>query len=371
MKKKLNIFFSNSISKHKWGGGEKWMVAAAKGLSDRGHSVILSGKANSLLLKKAKEQSLKTLPLNIYADYNPFKIWYTKKILQNQKIDVIVLNLNKDIRVAGIAAKLAKVPAIIARNGLQLFSDKWKYKMTIGLVDGIITNSKSIQEAYERFSWMETGKTVVIYNGLKSQEYNIKNIDLNNAWNIPNNNIVFVAAGRLTSQKGFDLLIKAASRIDHLNNPYTILIAGKGKEKNRLDGLIKDYKMEDKVRLIGFQENLLSILKSSDFVIMPSRQEGMPNVVMESMALGKPVLAANVNGVPELIDHDVNGYIFEPMKIDAIEDAMNYAIRHYKSPIVDNWGKKAKDHVRLNFTIEKMLDNLEEYFYFKCENSIR
>jgi len=83
MKKKLNIFFSNSISKHKWGGGEKWMVAAAKGLSDRGHSVILSGKANSLLLKKAKEQSLKTLPLNIYADYNPFKIWYTKKILQN------------------------------------------------------------------------------------------------------------------------------------------------------------------------------------------------------------------------------------------------------------------------------------------------
>ena len=50
---------------------------------------------------------------------------------------------------------------------------------------------------------------------------------------------------------------------------------------------------------------------------------------------------------------------------------MNYAIRHYKSPIVDNWGKKAKDHVRLNFTIEKMLDNLEEYFYFKCENSIR
>ena len=56
---------------------------------------------------------------------------------------------------------------------------------------------------------------------------------------------------------------------------------------------------------------------------------------------------------------------------DNIEDAMNYAIRHYKSPIVDNWGKKAKDHVRLNFTIEKMLDNLEEYFYFKCENSIR
>ena len=129
--------------------------------------------------------------------------------------------------------------------------------------------------------------------------------------------------------------------------------------------------MDNRIRLIGFQENLSGILKSSDFVIMPSRQEGMPNVVMESMALGKPVLAANVNGVPELIDHCVNGYIFEPMKIDAIEDAMKYAIKHYKSEVVENWGKQAKDHVQLNFTIEKMLDNLEEYFYFKCENSIR
>ena len=52
MKKKLNIFFSNSISKHKWGGGEKWMVTAAKGLSKRGHNVYISGKANSILLEK-------------------------------------------------------------------------------------------------------------------------------------------------------------------------------------------------------------------------------------------------------------------------------------------------------------------------------
>ena len=47
MKKKLNIFFSNSISAHKWGGGEKWMVTAGKGLNERGHNVILSGKSNS------------------------------------------------------------------------------------------------------------------------------------------------------------------------------------------------------------------------------------------------------------------------------------------------------------------------------------
>ena len=65
MKKKLNIFFSNSISKHKWGGGEKWMVTAAKGLSKRGHSVYISGKANSILLEKAIGENLNTVPLNL------------------------------------------------------------------------------------------------------------------------------------------------------------------------------------------------------------------------------------------------------------------------------------------------------------------
>ena len=91
MKKQLNIFFSNSISAHKWGGGEKWMVTAGKGLKERGHNVILSGKSNSVFLTKAEEAGLDIIPLNIYADYNPFKIIHTKWILKRNKIDVLFL----------------------------------------------------------------------------------------------------------------------------------------------------------------------------------------------------------------------------------------------------------------------------------------
>ena len=86
--KKLNIFFSNSISSQKWGGGEKWMVTAANGLKKRGHNTILSGKANSEFLLRAQQENLDILPLNIYADYNPLKIWYTKKILQKSSLTV-------------------------------------------------------------------------------------------------------------------------------------------------------------------------------------------------------------------------------------------------------------------------------------------
>ena len=369
MGKNLNIFFSNSISAHKWGGGEKWMVTAGKGLKERGHHVTLSGKSNSVFLTKAKESGLDILPLNIYADYNPFKILHTKWILKKKKIDVIVLNLNKDIRVAGIAARMADIPVIIARNGIQLFSDKWKHKMTIKLVDGIITNSKSIKNAYNQFSWMDKNKTTVIYNGLLLKK-NIKPVDIKTIWNIPENHVVFVAAGRLVPQKGFDLLIEAANRLKKSTRPFTLLIAGMGKDRKSLQEKIVLNKLSN-VKLIGFQNNLPPILKASDYVIMPSRQEGMPNVVMESMALGKSVLAAKVNGVSELMDHNRTGYIFDPMKVKPILDAMNFVLDNHGSEKIINWGLLAKDHIKNNFRLDKMIDHLESYFYDQYAQSYR
>jgi len=360
--KKLNIFFSNSISTHKWGGGEKWMVTAANGLKARGHNVILSGKANSEFLNRAKESGLDILPLNIYADYNPFKIWYTKRILKKNSIDVIVLNLNKDIRVAGVAARWAKVPVIIARNGIQLFSDKWKYKKTIGIVDGIITNSKSIQKAYNDFPWMDKNKTTVIYNGLQLRD-SIEKYDIRTKWDIEKESVIFVAAGRLTSQKGFDLLIDAANKLNSASKPFHILIAGTGKDHNQLTSQIEKYGLGNSIKLIGFQENLDSILLAADYIIMPSRQEGMPNVVMEGMALGRPVLAANVNGVPELMEHLKTGYIFEPFNVDAIVKTIEFVLDKHDSEEILDWGSVAKKHIADNFTIDHMLDKLEEYFY--------
>ena len=370
MEKKLNIFFSNSISAHKWGGGEKWMITAACGLKNRGHGVTVSGKANSVFLNNAVEAGLDIIPLNIYADYSPFKIWYTKRILKRKKVDVIMLNLNKDIRVAGIAARMANIPVIVARNGIQLFSDKWKHKKTIGLVDGIITNSESIRRAYNDFLWMDKDKTTVIYNGLKMNGA-IDPAEVQTIWNIPKDHLIFVAAGRLTRQKGFDLLIEATRRMNRTLRPFTLLIAGMGKNRKSLEKQIAASQLNGHVKLIGFQNNLSAILKAADYIIMPSRQEGMPNVVMESMALGKPVLAANVNGVPELMDHRKTGFIFNPMKVSAICEAMTFAMNHHGSEEIANWGVAAKKHVADNFTLDTMIDRLESYFYEQYGQSHR
>ena len=370
MEKKLNVFFSNSISSHKWGGGEKWMITAAKGLSDRGHNVKVSGKSDSIFLFKAKENNLDTIPFNFFQDFNPFKIWYTKKILIKENIDVIILNLKKDIRVAGISARLANVPVIISRSGIQHFRDIWKHKKTAALVDGIITNTKSISDSYNKFTWMDKNKTKVIYNGLNIKS-DIIPCNIKRIWNIPENHIVFVAAGRLTNQKGFDLLINAVSQLKEKTNPFTLLISGVGKEWKNLDRQIKQKGLNRIVKLIGFQNNLSNILKAADFIIMPSRHEGMPNVAMESMALGKPVIASNVNGVSELIHHRKTGYLLDSLNIDIICNAIKFAVENHGCEEIQSWGVAAREHIARNFTLPQMLDQLESYFYSQINFEFR
>ena len=370
MGKKLNIFFSNSISSHKWGGGEKWMITAGKGLKDRGHNVLVSGKDRSIFLSNAQSKGLGIVPLKFFEDYSPFKIWHIKQILVREKVDVIVLNLKKDIRVAGIAARKAKVPVIIARNGIQHFKNIWKHKKTADLVDGIITNTKSIRNVYNQFPWMDEKKTKVIYNGLKMKGA-IEPFNIHDIWNIPKKNIVFVAAGRLTIQKGFDLLIQAVSQIKDTVIPFTVLIAGMGKERKSLERLIAKKDLIGTVKLIGFQNQLSRVILAADYVIMPSRREGMPNVAMESMVLGKPVFASNVNGMPELIEHRHSGYIMNELTVNGISKAINFGIENHESEELKSWGIEAKKHVSNKFTLDGMLDQLESYFYTQIDHSYR
>lgn len=346
------------------------MITAATGLKNRGHRVILSGKAKSVLLHRAREMGLEVIPLNIYADYSPFKIWYTKRILKREQVDVIVLNLNKDIRVAGLAAHWAKVPVILARNGIQLISDKWKHQKTMGLVDGIITNSETIREAYNSYSWMPKEKTKVIYNGI-SIPNGLPKVDIRTLWNIPDYHTIFLAAGRLTTQKGFDLLVEAVAQMKTRKYPFTVLIAGRGKQREQLVRLVQKRRLNGQVKFIGFQSNLLPIMKAADFIIVTSRQEGMPNIVMEGMALGKPVLAARVNGVPELVEHGKTGYIFDPFNTQAICETISFALSNQGAPEVQSWGAAAREHIRTRFSLDNMLDELETYFYEKYARSKR
>ena len=118
--------------------------------------------------------------------------------------------------------------------------------------------------------------------------------------------------GRLSTEKGFDLLIEAVSQLVKSGLDVKLRIAGEGPEKQRLDKQIHLLGMEDRIELLGFCSDTRAFYESLDVFVLSSHREGLPNVVLEAMAVGAPVIATSVDGVPRIITHGIDGILVPP-----------------------------------------------------------
>lgn len=121
-----------------------------------------------------------------------------------------------------------------------------------------------------------------------------------------------VAAGRLARQKGFDVLLAALPEVEASLRGVHCTIAGEGPERGALERAIAAAGVGATVRLIGYRSDMAPLLATADAVTAPSRAEGLPLLLLEAMALGRPVVATRVGGVPEVIRDGGTGILVEP-----------------------------------------------------------
>jgi glycosyltransferase involved in cell wall biosynthesis len=128
---------------------------------------------------------------------------------------------------------------------------------------------------------------------------------------LPPDAIVCIGIGRLVPQKGFDILIEAFAQIAAQVPDLYCLIIGQGEDREKLSAQIRAAGLEKRIRLLGYQDRskAMSILKSSDIFVMPSRYEGTPIALLEAAALARPILAACAGGIPELVTHEQHAYL--------------------------------------------------------------
>ena len=182
-------------------------------------------------------------------------------------------------------------------------------------VDKIISQSNKMKKDLLDHYGIKPDKICVIYNPVNpSIESNGSKVPV-----IPlGKRTYFLFAGRLEPQKGLEYLIEAFaianSRIPNLN----LKIAGEGSERNKLLYLIKERGIQQHVQLLGYQENLIPLYQGAIATLLTSRYEGLPNVLIESIALGTPVIAFDCpSGPSEIIVEGENGYLVESFNINA------------------------------------------------------
>jgi glycosyltransferase involved in cell wall biosynthesis len=155
-----------------------------------------------------------------------------------------------------------------------------------------------------------------------------------------------VAAGRLHPKKGFDVLVAAAALLRDRGLAFEVEIAGEGDERGKLEGLIAEHGLGDRVRLVGWRD-ASAFLAAGDVFAFPSYQEGFPLVLLEAMAVGLPVAASAIPGPDEMIVEGASGRLPPPGDAAALADALAGLIADPVASVA--FGRKAREAVLADY----------------------
>lgn len=139
----------------------------------------------------------------------------------------------------------------------------------------------------------------------------------------------FLAAGRFTHQKGFDMLIESFNLFAKKNNEWQLVIVGEGEEKEKIEALINKYNLNNRIRIDNFTDNIQEYFLNSSVLLLPSRWEGMPMIVLESLEMGVPIISYDITAVEPLIVHKENGIIVEKYDIEKYSEEMLNMVEKY------------------------------------------
>lgn len=234
-----------------------------------------------------------------------------------------------------LVAKRLKVPITLTVRGsdINYFTTLPKIReriiFTLKNVDKIISVSQALKDTIVQLDIPET-KVVVIQNGVDTTMFH----PINNSRNdlgLPKNRKIILSVGNVIKTKGHHLIIKALSIIrkkDPQKQLPHLIIIGDGNYKTKLIKLIKELDLKDYVTFTGrLQHNtIIKWYNACDIFCLASYHEGLPNVLREAMACGKPVVATNVGGIPEIITSDDYGFLVSELDPGKIALTLNNAL---------------------------------------------
>ncbi len=160
----------------------------------------------------------------------------------------------------------------------------------------------------------------------------------------------------LRAQKRHELVIAAAAELIKVFPQARFLFVGDGPGRDRVEQEIRKAQLEDRILMTGYREDIPEILSFTDLGIISSVAEGVPQFLFQIMAMGKPVIATAVGGIPDIITSGVTGILIPPEDPAALVKAMVQALRDPES--AGRLGEEGRRLVEQEYTVEKMAEKV-------------
>jgi len=260
-------------------------------------------------------------------DYSlPFKL---RKLFLKQRVKIVHTHGINPFFYGTIGAKLARVPVTIqtdhARGQFPVPKKEMISEMALSwFVDKIVAVSEGVKSDLVKYEHINPDKIKVIYNGIDGSKYRVK-IDTakkRKEFGISKDDKVIGVGVRLSKQKGISYLIEAVSLLIKIIPGVKLLIVGDGEYTNNLKKLSEKAGIEDKVIFTGFRSDIPELLQIMDVYVLPSLWEGHPLVLLEAMAAGKPIVATDIPGNRETVEHGKTGLLVPVRNIEELAKAL-------------------------------------------------
>ncbi len=283
-------------------------------LAKRGYNITIMVQEDGPYSSTFLENNIKIVPTSYKKKIDFNVISNAKKIIKDEKIDIVYATYSKTISNAILASIGTKVKLITYRGttgGLYRHDPSSYLNALSPRVNGIICVSEDVnRHVLKQVSSKK--KIITIYKGHKKEWYKTKEVDLSEFGTSKKNfNIAFVANVR--PHKGLIYLLEAARKLSDIKNIHILLIGKKISQEPYISA-IKKSGMQERIHVTGYRNDVPAIISACDILVHAStRKEGLPRIILESLSCNTPVIASSNPSSLEIIEEGINGYI-TPMK---------------------------------------------------------
>jgi glycosyltransferase involved in cell wall biosynthesis len=223
-----------------------------------------------------------------------------------------------------------------------------------------VANSEATKKTLVQSApWLNPAHIRVIYNGIDVARFDPENTqDLRSALSLKPEHRLAGFVGRLNVQKGIQNLLEAFYTASKNDDLLHLLIVGEGDLLESIQIFAREHHLQQRCHLLGFREDIPDIMRTIDYLVLPSLWEGFGIVLIEAMAAGKPCITTNVSSMPEIVQDGVSGIVVPSNDNEALAHAM-MSMQDRQALTMGKEGRKIVEH---KFQIDDMVDAYEALF---------
>jgi glycosyltransferase involved in cell wall biosynthesis len=348
-----------------WGGQELRILAEACGMAGRGHELWLAVPPESRIAEAADARGIPVVPVGFHRPWGLRAIPALCRTIHRLGIEVLNTHSSWDAWIGGLAGRLAGKGVRVVRTrhlSTPIPRSRSSRFLYTRLADHVVTTGEAIRQrmveengfAGDRITSVVTGVDLTRFRPAREAAA------VRHALGLPANVSVVGTVSTIRSWKGhLDLLAAIASL--RADRDIRGLLVGDGPYVEVVRSRVRELRLESAIVMPGQREDVADMLSAMDVFAFPSTaNEGVPQAVLQAMALQRPIVAARVGGIPEVVRDGETGLLVSARDPSALARAIGRALDD--AAAVRRWVKTAADLVKAEYTVEAMLGKMEAVY---------